>query len=133
MESGADPGFKKKGAQHTVFFGPPAASKVAQVPKKLMSGGGRLRHYFFFFGAPPASRVAQVPIGARGGGGGGDPTHFCVPTHFFFFFLCFKRGAHVQKGGGGANVEKGFKGGGGHGPGVPPLNPPLSGISNFQT
>ena len=65
---------KKGGGHNTVFVsGPPPASKVAQVPKKLISG--------------------------RGGGGEGlrHLTHFGVPTHFFFIF---GGGAHVQKGGG---------------------------------
>ena len=42
--------FEKGGAQHTVFCGPPPASKLAQVPKKLISGGGgggTPTHFFF--------------------------------------------------------------------------------------
>ena len=43
--AGADLGFKKRGGGHnTVFFGP---SKVAQVPKKLMWGGGGDSDTFF--------------------------------------------------------------------------------------
>ena len=99
--TGADPGFSKGGGGGTTlggFSGPPPASKVAQVPKKLMSGG-RGGTPTLFFGAPPKSIVAHVP----NGGGGEYPKHFCVPTHlcfFFFFFKGFKRGAHVQKAGG---------------------------------
>ena len=85
MDTGADPGFKKRGAQHIVFFSDrrqprQSPSTVAQVPKKLMSGGG------------------------------GNPTQYCVPTHFFF--------KGFKKGGGGTCTKRFQKGG--HGPGVPP-------------
>ena len=77
----------------------------------------------FFFGAPPASIVAQVPNGGGGGGGESD-TSLCSDT--FMFFLGFKRGGGTCTKKGGGNCRKAFKRGGGHGPGVPPLNPPLS-------
>ena len=84
--AGADPGFKKKGGGHnTLFLGPPPASKVAQVPWKLMSGeggGGGTRHIF-----RSATSVESRASHKRGGGGGGErnPTHLCV-SYFLYFF-----------------------------------------------
>ena len=47
-----------------LFSGPPPASKLAQVPKKLISGGGGGGDFVTFFsGAPSTSRVAQVATG----------------------------------------------------------------------
>ena len=57
--TGADPGFKKRGAQHTVFFRTAASLESRASPKKADERGGDSNT--FFFGAPPASRVAQVP------------------------------------------------------------------------
>ena len=39
---------EKGGAQHTVFFGPPPAWKLAQVPKKRGGGGGGGTPTLFF-------------------------------------------------------------------------------------
>ena len=96
MTRGGSRIFKRGGgAQHIGFFGPPLASKVAQVPKKLMSGRGDSDTFF-----RSATSVESRASPKRGGGG--DPTHFCVPTHFFFFFFfSFKRGGTCTKRGGG--------------------------------
>ena len=98
-------------------------------------GGGTI-HCFFRTAASLESRASPKKADERGGGGGGGGTPtLCFserhqrresrksqmgggggnPTHFCFRF---------QKGGGGNFLQKGFKRGGGHGPGVPP--PPKS-------
>ena len=73
---------KKGVAQHTVFFGPPPASKVAQVLKKLMSGGTPT--LFFRSATSVESRASP-----KRRGGGGNPTHYCVPTHLCFCSFVF--------------------------------------------
>ena len=91
---GADPGIKKRGgAQHT-FFGRPA-SKVAQVPKKLMSGGGGGGTPTLFLRSATSieSRASPKQPDERGGGGGGT-RHIYVVRHIFF--LGFKRGGTGQ-------------------------------------
>ena len=111
--AGADPG-KKKGGGGTIhcFFRTAASLESRASPKKADErggggGGGALRHFVFRSATSVESRASPK------WGGGGNPTHF---------FLGFKRGggAHVQKRGG-ANIQKGFKrGGGGTGRVCPP-------------
>ena len=99
---------KGGGTTYCVFrTAAPPASKVAQVPKKLMSGGeggggGGTPTLFFRSAISVESRASPKPADERGGGGGESDTFMCTDT----FFLRFQKG-------------------GGHGPGVPPLNSPL--------
>ena len=96
---GADPGiWERGGTTHCFFLGPPPASKLAEVPKKLISGGGGGgwgdSDTFFRSAIYVESRASS-----NRGIGGRNQTPF-----FFFRFQKEGGGAHVQKGG--AFIEK---------------------------
>ena len=96
--TGADPGFKKGGGHNTQFFLRTAASlKSRASPKKADEREGGDSDTFFFRSATSVESRASPK---QGGGG---------IRHISVFFLGFKRGGHMYKKGGGANVEKGFK------------------------
>ena len=120
--SGADPGFKKRGAQHTVFSRTTASLESRASPKKADERGEGLRHFFF-------SERHQRRESRKSQMGRGRIRHVSVLL-FIYFCFCFFRfqkggGAHVQKRGGGKCTKR-FQKGGGHGPGVPPPPPPKS-------